>query len=447
MSVQNLSALSPQNYPFDLEFLPQPSYLVGGAVRDAMLGRRREYLDLDFIVPGDAVEVAKSIAKHYKAGFVLLDAEREIARVVFKGATVDFARQEGGSLEKDLLRRDFTVNAIAYNPHTQEIIDPAEGCADISRSLLRMISAANFEDDPLRLMRGYRQASQLGFVIDEATQSVIRSLAPIINRVAAERIRAEISYMLGACEGSKWIIAAWEDGLLTNFFKNSSRENIDRLGLLDGITSTLEETCQELGIQLRDSLSNSVKTTWLGIAKLTCLVNQIPEKAEAELLELSYSRAEAKSVAAVLRLIPQLEKAPLSLREQYFFFQEAGAVFPSIIVAAISMSQLHRRNANYNSQKNLETSLETSLETNLETNSQDEFINNITPLINRYLRADDKVAHPQPLVTGKDIMEALGIPASPMIGKLLTEIAVAQVEDRVSTVAEAIQLASTLINS
>jgi tRNA nucleotidyltransferase (CCA-adding enzyme) len=280
-------------------------------------------------------------------------------------------------------------------------------------------------------------------VIDEATQSVIRSLAPIINRVAAERIRAEISYMLGTCEGSKWIISAWEDGLLTNFFKNSSRENIDRLGLLDGIASTLEETCQELGIQLRDSLSNSVKTTWLGIAKLTCLVNQIPEKAEAELLELSYSRAEAKSVAAVLRLIPQLEKAPLSLREQYFFFQEAGTVFPSIIVAAISMSQLHRRNANYNSQENLKT----NLETNLETNSQDEFINNITPLIKRYLRADDKVAHPQPLVTGKDIMEALGIPASPMIGKLLTEIAVAQVEDRVSTVAEAIQLASTLINS
>jgi len=122
---EHSSALSPQNLPFSLELLPQPAYLVGGAVRDALLGRSREYLDLDFVIPNQAVQTARKIAREYKAGFVLLDAERQIARVVFKHATVDFAQQEGTSLETDLQRRDFTVNAIAYNPYTNEIIDPS----------------------------------------------------------------------------------------------------------------------------------------------------------------------------------------------------------------------------------------------------------------------------------------------------------------------------------
>lgn len=113
------STLAPENWPFSLEFLPQPAYMVGGAVRDAILGRTRGYLDLDFVIPSKAVKVARAIARHYNAGFVLLDAERQIARVVFPHATADFAQQEGNSLEVDLHRRDFTVNAIAYNPHTQ----------------------------------------------------------------------------------------------------------------------------------------------------------------------------------------------------------------------------------------------------------------------------------------------------------------------------------------
>jgi tRNA nucleotidyltransferase (CCA-adding enzyme) len=160
------STLAPENWPFSWELLPRPAYMVGGAVRDAILGRSREYLDLDFVIPSDAVKVARAIARHYQAGFVLLDPVRRIARVVFPQATADFAQQEGNSVETDLHRRDFTINAIAYNPHTQEIIDPLNGYADLQAGLLRMVSPANLEDDPLRLLRAYRQAAQLGFTID-----------------------------------------------------------------------------------------------------------------------------------------------------------------------------------------------------------------------------------------------------------------------------------------
>ena len=149
-----LSKFTPDSLPFNLELLPKPAYLVGGAVRDAILERSRDdlnfKLDLDFILPSEAVNVARKIAKYHQAGFVLLDEQRQIARVVFPNATVDIAQQEGDSVEADLHRRDFTINAIAYNIHTQEIIDPLKGIEDLDKGVLRMVSPGNLEDDPLR---------------------------------------------------------------------------------------------------------------------------------------------------------------------------------------------------------------------------------------------------------------------------------------------------------
>ncbi|TFI51969.1 CCA tRNA nucleotidyltransferase [Mastigocladus laminosus UU774] len=409
-----LSTLAPENWPFSREFLPQPAYVVGGAVRDAILGRSREYLDLDFVLPTNAVTVAHKIAKHYKAGFVLLDPERQIARVVFPDATADFAQQEGVSLEVDLHRRDFTINAIAYNPHTQEIIDPLQGCADIKKHLLKMVSPSNLEDDPLRLLRAYRQASQLNFTIESETQATIRAFASQITRVAAERVRVELSYMLPSSQGSAWLISAGEDGLLTPFFKNAQQENFQKLLTVDTAADQLTYFWPQLGEELQNFVRDTVKTTWLGIAKLGCLVNLNPEIAEIELQELTYSRAEIKAVTTALRLFPQLGDPLMSLREQYFLFQEAGSVFISTAVLSVTHGQ--------------------SVEA-------------IAPLMNRYLNPNDLVAHPIPLVNGKDIMLALNIPPSPLVGKLLTEIAIAQIESKIYTATEAIELAAQLINS
>jgi tRNA nucleotidyltransferase (CCA-adding enzyme) len=83
------------HFPFDLHQLPQPAYIVGGWVRDRLLGRKADYLDLDFVLNRQVIETARKIAKQHQAGFVVLDADRQIARVVFKNATVDFAQQMG----------------------------------------------------------------------------------------------------------------------------------------------------------------------------------------------------------------------------------------------------------------------------------------------------------------------------------------------------------------
>jgi len=425
MTIDELVAarLAAKNWPFSLEYLPQPVYLVGGAVRDAILGRVREYVDLDFIIPVDAVKVARRIAQGYQAGFVLLDAERKIARVVFAEATADFAQQEGGSLITDLHRRDFTINAIAYNPHTQEIIDPLEGFKDIESSLLRMISPVNLQNDPLRLMRAYRQAAQLGFTIEPATQETIRSLATSINQVAAERVRVEIGYLLASSQGTFWLNTAWKDGVLTSFFKNATDDSFIKLTAIDQAAALISKIWHKLGEELTNHVRETVKTSWLATAKLACLVDSKPEIAEIELQELTYSRAEIRAVTTGLRLFTEIKAINMPLRKQYFLFREMGILFPAVLVLALANDIVAKGM--------FEESMLVSYE----------------PLIKRYLDKNDVVAHPIPLLNGKDVMRALNIPASPFVGELLMEVGVAQAEGKISTVEAAIEFARNLVKN
>ena len=416
-----VSRLAAKNWPCSLEYLPQPVYMVGGAVRDAILGRVREYVDLDFIVPEDAVKVARKIAQRYQAGFVLLDAERKIARVVFPHATADFAQQEGESLITDLHRRDFTINAIAYNPHTQEIIDPLQGCKDIESGLLRMISPINLQNDPLRLMRAYRQAAQLGFTIEPATQETIRRLATDIRKVAAERVRVEIGYLLANSQGTFWLNLAWKDGVLTSFFKNATEESFIKLNAVDQAYTLISENWQQLGEELANYVRETVKTSWLATAKLACLVDSKPEIAEIELQELTYSRAEIRAVTTGLRLFSEIKAVKMPLRKQYFLFREMGILFPAVLVLALANDIVAKGM--------FEKSMFVTYE----------------PLIKRYLDKNDAVAHPIPLLNGKDMMIALNIPASPLIGELLMEVGVAQAEGKISTVEAAIEFARNLV--
>ncbi|WP_414529500.1 CCA tRNA nucleotidyltransferase [Nodularia chucula] len=413
--------LLPENWPFSWEFLPQPAYIVGGAVRDALLGRTREYLDLDFIIPSGAVAVAEAIARHYHAGFVLLDAQRQIARVVFPEATVDFAQQEGESIEADLYRRDFTINAIAYNPYTQQFIDPLQGRADLEQGILRMISPNNLKDDPLRLMRAYRQAAQLDFTIELNTEKTIHNLASHITEVAAERVRGEIHYLLANSQGTHWLIKAAENGLLAPLFPNANSLSFEKLAKVDQVAISLSQIYPQLSTELQQYVRDTVKTTWLGIAKLACLVDSNPEVAKAELQVRTYSQAEIKAVTTALKLLPQLKSDSMSVREQYFFFQAAGNVFAATIILALVDNNL------------------------VSAMSGDNSLGVYAPLINRYLNPDDLVAHPTKLVSGDELILALNILPSPELGELLTEITIAQAEGKISTPQEAIALARSLL--
>ncbi len=182
----------------------QEIYLVGGAVRDMLLNRPSS--DFDFAVPSNGISLARQVANNLDAAFMALDAERDTGRVIVTGTDgtrtfLDFATYRGGStLEKDLLARDFTINAIAFDLHAQTVIDPLNGASDLQMKSIRACSSTSLQDDPVRILRAIRQAAAFGFRIQLETRKAIRRAAHLLPNISPERQRDELFKIL---EGPK----------------------------------------------------------------------------------------------------------------------------------------------------------------------------------------------------------------------------------------------------
>jgi tRNA nucleotidyltransferase/poly(A) polymerase len=165
------------------------AYVVGGAVRDELLGR--QIVDIDVATPDP--EVAARIYAGLSKGALFPLSERHGAwRVAFKdGTTVDFTPL-AGTIEDDLATRDFTINAIAQPVAGGEHVDPLGGRADLESRTLRAVSESIFEDDPLRLLRAVRLEDELGFALDGATEELVRRHASLVADPAGERIVGEL---------------------------------------------------------------------------------------------------------------------------------------------------------------------------------------------------------------------------------------------------------------
>jgi putative nucleotidyltransferase with HDIG domain len=173
-----------------------PLYLVGGAVRDALLGRPTH--DLDFALPGNALKLAAQVADRLGAAYFPLADEPRTGRVVIilegnERAIVDFASFRGPDLESDLRARDFTINAMAVPVEAlDQVIDPLGGGADLQQRTLRTCHPAAFQDDPLRVLRAVRLATALSLHILPATRSQLRDALPHLDGVSPERVRDEL---------------------------------------------------------------------------------------------------------------------------------------------------------------------------------------------------------------------------------------------------------------
>ena len=182
------------------------AYLVGGAVRDWLLGRA--FRDVDVAVAAHAESIGRDLASALGGHFVPLDEAREIVRVVVTGDEgawfLDLSSFRGG-IEEDLRRRDFTLDAMAVplaeaaaGPPLKGVIDPHGGLADLRAGVIRAVAPSVFASDPARLMRAPRLAAQLGFKIAEDTVRRIQRDAYLVARVAPERIRDELLKLLAA---------------------------------------------------------------------------------------------------------------------------------------------------------------------------------------------------------------------------------------------------------
>jgi poly(A) polymerase len=207
------------------EFLQQRNidcYLVGGFVRDGLLGRTNN--DIDLAIDGDALKISSQVAASFDGRMIPLDEVNQVARVVFPEAKsqwhLDFASLRG-SIEEDLRYRDFTVNSIAVRLaevkgewSNVKLIDPLNGYRDLKQRVISAVSDDSFRQDPARLLRAIRLSATLDFYIEPRTESLIQRDGELIVNVAGERLRDELCY------------------ILDTYRAYSSLYHLDRLGLL-----------------------------------------------------------------------------------------------------------------------------------------------------------------------------------------------------------------------
>ena len=184
----------------------QEHYLVGGAVRDAVLGRLS--YDLDFTVPADAIAAARKVADTLQAVFYVLDEGFDTARVIVKSSegesttrdVLDFSSfrmlkstgRQAENIEADLRGRDFTINSMAYDPGARTILDPVGGAADLRARVIRASSSTAMQDDAVRILRAVRLAAALEFSIDPATRQAMKDAASALPGISPERKRDEL---------------------------------------------------------------------------------------------------------------------------------------------------------------------------------------------------------------------------------------------------------------
>ena len=216
------------------------AYLVGGAVRDAVL--KRPFKDIDIAVPPSAGfrSGTQRLARALNAACFPLDEENQVWRLVTREAPVfqlDIAPFQGGTLEADLKRRDFTINALALKlePGTQlasdrktggftlrlekaKVIDLCGGLKDAAAGRVRPESPGVFLEDPLRLLRAFRIASALDFAIAPAALKTIKSQAGLISGSAGERVREELLRLFESPVSHKWLALMHKAGLLCAVF-------------------------------------------------------------------------------------------------------------------------------------------------------------------------------------------------------------------------------------
>lgn len=204
-------------------------YLVGGAIRDCLLGR--ELNDFDFAFPEDPTDHAREIAEKLGATWFVLDAERGHSRFVLKRNDgriyCDFAPFRAPSLESDLHKRDFTINAMAVALLDQfQLIDPMQGQEDLARGILRACNDYSFQDDPLRCLKAIRHVIGIDLDFESSTLRNLGEAAPQVDQVAAERLRSELAKTISNKQSARAFEILDQTGLLRELFGRGKSDSL-----------------------------------------------------------------------------------------------------------------------------------------------------------------------------------------------------------------------------
>jgi tRNA nucleotidyltransferase (CCA-adding enzyme) len=293
-----------------LERAGHEAWCVGGAIRDALLGH--PHLDWDLATSATPDEVRglfghrRTIPVGIEFGTVgVLDRNGKMHEVTTfrrdvktdgRHAEVEF----GVSLDDDLARRDFTINAIAYSPRRNEVRDPFGGQADLQRRVVRAVgdAEARMREDRLRALRAIRFAARFDFALDDATRRAIESSAPYLDRLSRERVKQELDKTMEQVRRPSAALATWKS---TGAF----RALIPALDAVDAATFVVVD-CLALPGLSRRPVRRALRFAGLMIALE-------PKEAAAVLIDLKASKVEVNLVSALLdrwrSVGPQIEQA------------------------------------------------------------------------------------------------------------------------------------------
>jgi len=468
-------------------------WLVGGAVRDALLGQPVH--DWDFAVNRNALGLARAVADALGGAYFPLDAERGTGRVILAAEDgthleLDFAVLRGASLEADLLARDFTINAMVLD-ETSVLIDPLGGQADLEAGRIRATNEHIFQDDPVRLLRAVRMEAELGFEIEPQTAVWMRRDAPLLALPSAERVRDEFARGTAVPGASTYLHRLDEFGLLPHvapeleLLKPVTQSPPHRFDVWSHtllVVDTLERvvaavTGQEVGPR---ALADAPPAVWGDLARV---LGQFAGDMTAHLaVEVSGGRDRALllKLAALLHDIgkPETWSQGEDGRIHFYNHEPVGARIAAARLRALRFSRDevervcvmvrgHLRPAHLARAERITRravyryfratgdagvevvllSLADHLATwgpNLQERRWARRLEMAEVLLTHYFEHHEETVAPPPLVTGHDLMAELGLGEGPEIGRLLEALREAQAAGEVRTREEALALARRL---
>jgi putative nucleotidyltransferase with HDIG domain len=411
--------------------------LVGGCVRDLLLGREPKDYDVATDAHPDQIVALfpRSGLVGAQFGVVLVRTEHAVVEVATFRSDLDYhdgRRPEGVRFEssprEDALRRDFTINGLFLDPLSGEQFDYVGGKADLQNHVIRAIGdpVVRFEEDHLRLIRAVRFAARLGFHIERETFAAMRSLAPLILRVAPERVRDELIRILtegGARYGFELLDSS---GLL--------REILPEVSAMKGVEQPPEFHPEgdvwTHTLMMLDGLDHPTPTLAMGV-----LLHDVGKPATFRIADrirfdghVEVGVRMAREILTRLRFSSSDIDQILALVENHMKFKDVGRMRESTLKRFLRLPKfgehlsLHRLDC-LNSNGKLET----------------------WEMLRRKLAdTPPEVLKPAPLLTGHDLIEA-GYPPGPRFGELLAAVEDAQLEGRVTTREEALQLVRDLV--